>query len=68
MAEEKKKRVYYNKEHQLKYQKTGMKQYGFRFVKTTDADIIERLDAQENKLGYIKRLIREDMERERREE
>lgn len=68
MSEEKNKRSYYNKDHQMKYQKTGMRQYGFRFVKTTDADIIDRLDAQDNKLGYIKRLIREDIERERRGE
>ncbi|AJC11713.1 hypothetical protein JI75_02525 [Berryella intestinalis] len=29
-----------------------------------DADILEHLGTQENKQGYLKRLIREDMERE----
>ena len=31
-----------------------------------DRDILEWLDSQPNKAGYIKRLIREDMERSRR--
>ena len=68
MAGEKKKRVYYKKETQMKYNATGTKRYELRFTKTTDADVIARLDAQESKQGYIKRLIREDIERERRGE
>jgi len=32
-----------------------------------DRDIIERLDTQSNKAGYIKRLIREDIERSNKE-
>ena len=33
----------------------------FRFNNKNDADIISWLAAQENRQGYIKRLIREDM-------
>lgn len=29
----------------------------------TDGDILEHLDKQENKQGYVKQLIREDMKR-----
>ena len=29
--------------------------------KKTDADILKRLDKQESKQGYIKRIIREDI-------
>lgn len=31
----------------------------------TDADIIRRLEQQENVQGYLKRLIREDMKKSR---
>ena len=34
---------------------------GFRFSKKNDADILERLDREENKQAYIKRLIRQDI-------
>lgn len=37
------------------------------FSDLTDADIIERLESQENKQGYIKQLIREDIARERKD-
>ena len=33
--------------------------------KNTDADIIEKLDSVDNKQGYIKRLIREDLARDK---
>ncbi|MBR6425288.1 MAG: hypothetical protein IKS29_04985 [Oscillospiraceae bacterium] len=36
-------------------------------LRSTDADIIEHLDKQENKRGYIKSLIRADMERKKNE-
>lgn len=68
MEEKKKRKPYYNKEHQARYKKKQIKQYAVPMNRVTDADIIERLDAQENKLGYIKKLIREDIERERRGE
>lgn len=32
----------------------------------TDADILERLDLVDSKMGYIKKLIREDLKREKR--
>ncbi len=35
-------------------------QVKFKFTKSTDADILEWLSAQDNKQGAIKRLIRED--------
>ena len=35
----------------------------FRFNNNTDADIIEQINAQDSKLGYIKKLVREDIER-----
>ena len=38
-----------------------------RFVRTTEADLLAHLNAQPNKSGYIKSLIRADMERTRGE-
>lgn len=48
---------------QKKYQQEKQKQYQFRFTKTTDADIIEKLDSVENRLGYIRELIRKDLQK-----
>lgn len=46
-----------------KYNKEKMKLYSVRFHREKQRDIIEHLDNQPNKAGYIARLIREDMER-----
>ena len=45
-----------------KYDTRATKQVHLKLNLKTDADIIARLDTQENVQGYIKRLIREDME------
>lgn len=47
----------------MKYNKEHTKQVTLRLNRRTEADIIERLEAMENKQGYIKGLIRADMER-----
>lgn len=44
-----------------KYMKCSTKVYSFRFMINTESDIIEYLEKQENKAGYIKQLIRDDM-------
>lgn len=41
-----------------KYNKANTKTYCFRFNRKTDADIIEKLERQTSKQGYIKSLIR----------
>lgn len=45
-----------------KYKAEKTKQLVIRFY-PADQDILEHLQAQDSKQGYIKRLIREDMER-----
>lgn len=47
-----------------KYFQNTVVQYAVRFTKSQDQDIIDHLNKQENKLGYIKRLIREDIAKE----
>ncbi len=47
-----------------KYDKENTKQIALRLNKKTDADIIEHLEKQSSKQGYIKELIRKDMKNE----
>ena len=47
-----------------KYMKQNMKTICVRFHMERDSDIIERLSKEKNMSGYIKRLIREDIEKE----
>ncbi len=48
---------------QQRYQKANVKQCGLSLNRKTDADLIEWLDKQPNRAAYLKRIIREDMER-----
>lgn len=46
---------------QKKYNANNTVEFRFRCMKTTEADIIEQLEKQPNKSGYIKSLIRQDI-------
>lgn len=46
-----------------KYDKNNTTGLYLKLNKNTDIDIIERLSAQENKQGYIKLLIRDDIKK-----
>lgn len=48
-----------------KYDATHTKQVMLKLNLTTDGDILDRLDEVENKQGYIKGLIRDDIKRGR---
>ena len=43
------------------YAKKMTKCVNLAFNKKTDADILEKLDQVDSKMGYIKKLIREDI-------
>lgn len=45
----------------IKYAKSNVTQIKFSFNNRTDADIIDKLNSVENKQGYIKDLIRNDI-------
>ena len=47
---------------QQKYDKENTKVYGIKVVKTTEKDIYEKLESIPNKSGYIKELIRKDLQ------
>ena len=46
---------------QQRYDKANAKVYTIKVIRTTEGDIIQKLDEQKNKAGYIKSLIREDI-------
>ena len=50
---------------QKKYDKVNTKSYCMKLNMTTDKDIIERLQEKESVQGYIKELIRRDIENEK---
>ena len=45
------------------YNRIHCKQYKFRLNNKYESDLIEWLDSQPNKQGYIKQLIRDDIAR-----
>ena len=45
----------------LKRYEQKMEQFVIKFRKDTDADVIERLKAVENRTGYIRRLVLKDI-------
>ena len=44
-----------------KYDRKNTRQIKLKLNKKTDADILNKLDNEQNKQGYIKNLIRKDM-------
>lgn len=51
---------------QARYDAKNRIQFCLNLNRKTDADILEKLDKVENRQGYIKRLIREDLGKESR--
>ena len=60
MDERKQRKLQYDK----KYDASNTVQIRLKLNRKTDADILDRLDAVPNKQGYIKGLIRNDIENE----
>lgn len=52
------------KKYNEKYNKEMTSSILIRISKITEADLLEKLNSVDNKAGYIKRLIREDIEKE----
>ena len=49
------------------YDRENTRRINLKLNKKTDDDIIKWLEAQKNIQGYLKRLIREDMQKEENE-
>lgn len=50
-----------------KYEKTHIRQILLKFHKTHEAEIIEKLDSVPSKNNYVRQLILQDLEREKKE-
>lgn len=48
---------------QERFDRINSKVYRLKVMTRTEADIVEKLESEPNKSGYIKRLIREDIAR-----
>lgn len=48
---------------QIEYAKNNLKRVAFNLNKNTDADLIAFLESMPNKQGYLKDLVRADMEK-----
>lgn len=53
-----------NMEYMNKYEKENIRQIRLKINRKTEPEMIEWIEKQENIQGYIKRLIREDMEKQ----
>ncbi len=53
---------------QQKYDKANAKVYTIKVIRTTESDIIQKLDGEKNKAGYIKSLIRKDIAEAKKKE
>lgn len=51
---------------QKRYIKKVMRSVMVSFNRNTEPELVEWIEQQENKQGYIKRLVREDMERQKK--
>ena len=49
-----------------RYEKSTIRKVLVAFNRNTEPDLLEWIESIENKSGYIKRLIREDMERNKK--
>lgn len=52
-----------NRAAKAKYTKEKTRRYVIQVIKTTEPDIYEKMEKQDSKAGYIKSLIRQDIEK-----
>lgn len=52
-----------SKEVQSRYKKKNYKDFTIHLNRNTEQDIIDRIEQAENKQGYVKSLIRDDIEK-----
>lgn len=47
-----------------KYERENLLRVMVKFNRKTEAPLVERMEREDNKAGYIKRLVKEDIRRE----
>ena len=56
-----------NMEYMNKYEKENIRQIRLKINRKTEPDLVEWIEQQDNIQGYIKDLIRKDMEKQKAE-
>ena len=51
-------------EPQLRYKRANIMRVSVDFNRKTEPELVERIEAQENKSGYLKQLVKEDIQRD----
>ena len=51
-----------------RYEKENLVRVMVKFNKRTEAPLVERIEREDNKAGYLKKLVREDIQREREQD
>lgn len=54
-----------NMEYLNKYEKENLRQIRLKINRKTESELLKWIEKQDNIQGYIKRLIQEDMDREK---
>ena len=52
-------------ERNARYERENLLRVMVKFNRNTEGSLVERVEREPNKAGYIKRLVREDVEREK---
>lgn len=47
-----------------KYERGTLLKVSVAFNRNTEPELVERVEAEENRAGYLKRLVKEDIERD----
>lgn len=47
-----------------RYERDTLLKVSVAFNRNTEPELVERVERQENKAGYLKRLVKEDVERD----
>lgn len=50
-----------------RYEEKNIVKVTVGFNRSTEPELAERVEAEDNKAGYLKRLVQEDVEREKRQ-
>lgn len=50
-----------------RYKEKNIVQVTVSFNRSTEPELTARVEAEDNKAGYLKRLVREDVEREKKD-
>lgn len=54
-------------ESNARYERENLMRVMVKFNRKTEPELVERMEEQENRAGYLKRLVKDDIERDAQE-